>query len=171
MGGQQHDGVGGDQARLRQVDLVPCRGGLQGRALGLVLIEQGEGSAAGPAAQYDLLIAEPGLKISDAGAKIEDALLHNQGCVIPPIARVAIDDVAAGVGQGRDQGQEGSAAHRVTEQDDALALRIIRADAHALDEDLSRGAAIDLLQAAVVGMDKAIGLAHHAHWHSFPEVP
>ena len=99
--GQQHDAVGRLQSRAGEVDGVARRRLGDRRVLGLVLVEQRQRAAARPAAEHHLLVAEALLQVGDAGAEVEHALLQDQRGVVAAIARVAVDDVPAGVRPGR----------------------------------------------------------------------
>ena len=131
--------------------------------LGLVLVEERQRAAAGPAAEDDPLVAEALLQIGDARAEVEETLLQNEGGVVAAIAGVAIDDVPAGAGQRRDQGEECAAADRMGEEKNRLRVAGLRPDAHALDEHLAGGAAIDVLERALVRMHEAVRLSHYRH--------
>jgi hypothetical protein len=83
--------------------------------LGLLLIEHRQRTAAAPACQHHLLIAQPFLGVFDALAEVFDDLLHKQRRVGSPESAVAVDDMMAGAGQRVDHRQVGPAADRVHE--------------------------------------------------------
>ena len=167
MRGEQHHRVCRDQRGGDQIDRVTRRSVGDRGMLGLLLIIERERAAARPSAEDDFGIAEPRFEIGDARAQIEHAFFHDQRGIVAPVARIAIDDMAASMRQRGDQRQKCAATNRVAEQDHAVTgfgrMSIIGADAHAFDKYLAGGAAINLFQAAMIGMEKAIRFAHHAH--------
>ena len=73
MGGEQQHRVCGDQARCGEIKRAAIGREGDGGVLGLILIEERERAAAGPAAQNDFLIAKARLEITDRRAKISQA--------------------------------------------------------------------------------------------------
>ena len=113
--GQQHDAVGGGQIELGEIRSVARRARRDGRVLGLLLVEHRQRTAATPARQHHLLIAQAFLGVLDGGAEILDHLLHQQRRVGAAEPAVAVDDVVTGPGQCVDHRQVRAAADRVHE--------------------------------------------------------
>ena len=155
--GQQHDSVGGGQIELGEVGPVTRRARRDGRVLGLLLVEHRQRTAAAPAGQHHLLIAEPFLGVLDGGAEILDHLLHQQRRVGAAEPAVAVDDVVAGPGQRVDHRQVRAAADRVHEHQHGVRRVVLRLEQIAFQHDDLGEAAVDVADAGIVLEGNEIG--------------
>ena len=147
MCSKQHDAVCRREGLFRQVIGIAGRCVRDCGPLGLVLVKKRQRAAARPATENDPLVAESCAGVLDAGAEIGGAFFHDQGGVVPAVTCVGVDDMLPGAGERRDERQEGAAANRVREDDNALGGSADRIDAHAFDRDVIPCPAIDVLEA------------------------
>ena len=145
--GQQHDRVGGDQPKRGQVGAVTGRARGDGRVLRLLLVEHRQRSAAAPAGQHHLGVAEPVLGVLDALAEVLDDLLHEQCGVGAAEAAVAVDDVMPAAGEPVDHRQVRAAPDGVHEDQHGIRRLVLGLEQIALQHDQFGDAAVDVAHA------------------------